>query len=1026
MGLAGTRLSKIDVNLQGFKKTWQDHKGVDLFLNSDTKPNKVKDQSSDYSNTLRLISEDYVCFHFLAGYSVLSLYSLGNAVAGRTLNIHLPSPMLNSHHTFTIREIKGSLVMELILNDGLYLLLTIPVNCVMDMITEIPENWFKVLNPYDFTIRRPHYIYSVSEIFTVAFLEDGGLVGLSKIENESGESDVTPALFNDNSYLQGLGKILFSRRNAVENHIVVSCALYRDRFLITLTQGCRLKIWDLEKQAVMFEKHLAVDEKHAKRVYETMGQFLSLHDDMLVIFLPFENGIFQMWDLRLDTRGDLVLKAGSTYRSNLSSSSIWSLVDMKLTKPMGVCDSNSFLDLVVLWRSNRVVKLQLLVFLDDALQKHEWIEATNQSLVDLRSDFNLLTNGDTNQAVMNLKAHYTPSLFKVAQRILSDSGVLMSPDSPYSQEYLLNLQSILKDLKKRNEEPSSLTMYQDGLLLVNSLSLYSHSFYKPHSLLESSFYNKGIDSSSGNDLKMFLRTIDGFADTISPSILADISRSLVEAVSTCFPTEIPIKEKFTEIYSTHLNGHTHLANLKKLYEDLNQFDVIAILDTFLEQTTEMVDLERPLIDAIYPNSLLNAAVMESTHQAILIQNNFVINILLIFAFMDFDCSAFLRQINTLLALHYKQSLWIHLYRLDKDLLASQTFSRTSKFGKGTKISTSAEWSSTLAVILKEVYKMAVSPNPLFIEAFDTFVTSGAKSAKSCELYLTTVQQKFSIHSNVAHEFMLGLSYFMCGKYDRAFEFLQKHSYPDVLLQELPDRLYMPLQKDGHLWCDVIGSFKLPNKHSAYYYNLAKLFSVVKSFEYALLCAKKSIKLSTEYGDIEETLVFRNAQLLQYLEILMVFSNYEEILEVLSCSPEIISQDVKASYYRRLLLNLQHRDAFFSIVLKLCCNADGLYLPSQDYSILDTILCGEVDNKDWDTYKRVYSFRLMNGQDRAAAEILYDYLQKSGDLNKRKRCYYIIINILSSFSHENDHWILTNGRPVTLKDLKAELAVLEAQ
>ncbi|SCV05683.1 LANO_0H12882g1_1 [Lachancea nothofagi CBS 11611] len=1020
MAASASYFSKIDANLQDFKSFAKAGNSVDLYLNSRSKSLKVKNTLGDYSNTLKLANEEYICYQFSHEYSVLALYSLGNAFAGRTLKVHLPERMLNMHHTFTIREVKNELAIEMILKDGLYLVLAFPVNCILDMTSAVPENWFRVLNPYDFTIRQPQYAYSASETFTIVFLEDGGLLGLRKIKNDQGEPDVTPTLFNDNSYLQSLSKLFFSNRHTSQHNNVVSCTLYRERFLITLTQGCRLKIWDLEKQTVIFEKHLAADDKNLNRVYETLGQFLSVCEDKLAIFLPFENGLFQLWDLRLDNQGDLVIDASSIYASNLSSSSIWSLVDMKLIKPIDILESASYLNIVVLWRSNRVMKLQVLNLLSDDLKKYQWLEATNQSLMDLRADLNLLTNGDTNRALMNLKSHYTPELFQQAQEVLSENGILMLPESPYNHEYLLNLESVLKDMKKRNDEPSSLTLYHNELLLVNSLSLYSHSLYKANSTLETCFYNMSENVVSCDDLGGFLRTIEGFAATIPTQVLTDVSDSLLDVVTSSFPADIPIKDKFTNIFSKHLEGQFHLANLRKLFDDLSSFDVVAILDNFIKSTLQSADLDHSLIDSVYPNYLMNVAVLESTHQAILIHNNLVSKVLLIFAFMDFDYSAFRLQIETLLGLHYKQSLWIHLYQLDKGLLASELFATTSKFGNGHKIETYADWSSALTVSLKVLYGMPISPNPLFIESFDTFVISGTRSSKLCELYLKNIQQKFYIHSNVAHEFMLGLTYFMSGFYDRAFDFLQKHPYPDTLPQELPDSLYMPLQKDGHLWRDVIGSFKLPNKHPAYYFNLSKLFSVANSYEYALRCAKKSIKLSTELEDVEETHEFKNAQLLQYLNILIVFSKYEEILDVLCCSPEIISEHVKVSYYRKMISNLHHRDAFFSTLLKICKESSGLYLPTQDYRLIDKILCDEIAAEDWCTYKRVYAFRLMNAQDRAAAEILYKYFMKGTDIGIKEKCYLMIANILTSFSAENDRWILADGQLVTLQDLKREM------
>lgn len=1015
--------SKIDANLQDFKSEKGNGSVVNLSLNSSSPAVDLRNTFSDYSNTIRLLNDEYICYQFSHEYSVLSLYSLSAATAGKTIVIQLPEHMLNMYHTFTIREIDDELVLELILRDGLYLVLYFPLNCILDGAAETPENWFTVLNPYDFTVRRPLYAYSVSASSTIIFLEDGGLLGLTKSKNERGEHEVTPVLFNDNSYLQSLTKMFFLRRNPSQNFNVASCIVYRDRYLLTLTQNCKLRVWDLKHQTAVFEKDLAVNEKHQNKAYETIGQFMSLYEDKLAIFLPFDNGMFQLWDLRLDAQGHIALNPGPTYSSNLSSSSIWSLVDMKLTKPL---DSNCFsgyMNLVVLWRSNSVTKLQVLNLISEDLQQHQWLEAVNQSLMDLRADLNLLTNGDTDRALMNLKSHYTPALYKRAQSTLSESGILLSPESPYNHEYLLNLESVLKDLKKRNDEPSSLTLYHGEIIMVNSLSLYSHALYKTNSRLESIFYNLNEEQSSKDDLGDYLRTIEGFASTLSSQVLFEVSEAFLDMVTSSFPSEIPIKDKLTEIYTRHLDGNFHMANLRKLFEELSRLDVIKILNIFIDNHLQKEGNEEPLIDSIIPNKLVNVALLESTHQAILVQNNLVLKALLIFAFMDFDYSIFQPQIKTLLSLHYKQCLWISLYQLDKNLLASEVFARTSKFGNGYKIKTYSDWSMSSTIVLNEIYNMPVSPNPLFIESFDKFVMSGTKSSKLCNSYLRVVQQRFYIHSNVAHEFMLGLSYFMCGMYDLSFEFLQKHPYPETLPLEFPDRLYMPLQEDGHLWRDVIGSFKLPYKHSAYYFNLSKLFSVANSFEYALKCVKKSIKLSSEQREAEEPLDFKKAQLVQYLKTLIVFSNYEEILDVLRCSFETLPGDVRAAYYKQILTSLQHREAFFAKLLTLCRDSSGAFLPVDDYKILDEILLEEVSKTSWETYKRLYSFRLINDHDRAAAEILYHYVIHGESVDIKKKCLLLIINILSSFNSDGDRWILAGGNPVTLRDVRMGLNAL---
>ncbi|SCU81797.1 LAFA_0C07228g1_1 [Lachancea sp. 'fantastica'] len=1021
-------LCKVDAGLQNYENLAKTGSVVDLYFNEKSKSSYSRSALSDYSNTLQLAGGEYICYQLSAEYSVLSLYSLGDASAGRTLKAHLPQQLFHMHHTFTIRENGNLLVIEMILSDGLYLIVSLPVNCLLDRITDIPENWFVAVNPYDFTVRKPQYVHSVSEDLTVVFLEDGGLLGLRRRLNEKGQLDMAPILFNDNSYLLGLSRLFFSKEKTSQDSNVVSCLLYRERFLITLTQGCRLKIWDLERQAVIFEKHLASEQKNVNRMYETLGQFLSLFEDKLAIFLPFENGLFQLWDLRLDSNGGLLLSPGSIYPCNLTSSAIWSLVDMKLTKPLEGLGQNGFVNIVVLWKSNRIMKLQVLNILENNLPMHQWLDATNQSIGDLRTDLSFESDFNAADRLLILKSSYNSELLKQAEKVLGENQVLISPNQSENDEYFLNLESVLKDLKKQNDEPSSLTLYQNGIILVNSLSLYSHALYRVTTSLESSYYSLRKEENSGDALNRFLGTVEGFAATLPTHVLTNISSALVEAVTSHFPHQIPLKEVFSSLFSQHLAGSFHIANLKKLFEDLNQFDVTVVLQSFFDNMLQRSELDHALVDSVYPNSLMNVAILESTHQAVLIQNSFICKIALIFAFMEFENTTlqlrFQEQLETLLEFHYKQQLWIQLYRLDKNLLASEMLARTSKFGKGHRISSYAEWSSAQAVILKELYSMAVSPNPLFIESFDAFIVSGTRSSQMSILFLTTIQKSFYIHSNVAHEFMLGLAFFVCGVYDQAFEFLKKHPYPDALPKEMPDRLFMPLQKDGHLWRDVVGSFKLPNKHAAYYFHLSKLFSIAKSYDYALRCAKKSIKLSAENTNEEDTQDVKSAQLLQYLDILIVFCDYEEILDVLRCSPDINPESVKASYYGRLVSSHMHKEAFLSTLLNLCAKSEGLYLTTQDYNLIDKILRQDIATGSWIAFKRVYAFRLVNGQARSAAEALYDYVIVGDDKDIKKRCLLLIVNIMNTFSAKKDRWFIAGGQLITIDYLRQGLDKLD--
>lgn len=66
--------------------------------------------------------------------------------------------------------------------------------------------------------------------------------------------------------------------------------------------------------------------------------------------------------------------------------------------------------------------------------------------------------------------------------------------------------------------------------------------------------------------------------------------------------------------------------------------------------------------------------------------------------------------------------------------------------------------------------------------------------------------------------------------------------------------------------------------------------------------------------------------------------------------------------------------------------------------------------------------MLNKGERAAAEVLYQYILMQADPNviQKKKCYLMVINVLSSFDSTYDQWILNGSKVVTLTDLRDEL------
>jgi nuclear pore complex protein Nup160 len=66
--------------------------------------------------------------------------------------------------------------------------------------------------------------------------------------------------------------------------------------------------------------------------------------------------------------------------------------------------------------------------------------------------------------------------------------------------------------------------------------------------------------------------------------------------------------------------------------------------------------------------------------------------------------------------------------------------------------------------------------------------------------------------------------------------------------------------------------------------------------------------------------------------------------------------------------------------------------------------------------------MLNKSERAAAEVLYQYILIQADLDviRKRKCYLMVINVLSSFDSAYDQWILNGSKVVTLTDLRDEL------
>ncbi|AET39597.1 Nup120p Ecym_4564 [Eremothecium cymbalariae DBVPG len=1022
-----TYLSKLDVNLQALNpfSLAKSRSIVNLHISEETKDKDSTLINGNYSNILRLSTGEHIGYQFSHDYSVISIYSLHDAITGRTLVVHLPHKTFNEHYTFTIYEGDQCISMDLILKTGIFLNLKFSLDYIFSRLKTLAENWYTLLNPYDFTVRLPKYLYKVDNSLSVVLLNDGGLLGLKNTKaNNSDLYDLQPVLFNDNSYFQSFTRFFSKHDTGSEN--VVSCKVYAKYFLITLTENCKLRVWDLRSNSMVLQLDLISNPQDKHRQYDSMGPYLSILNNLLTVFLPLGNGAFQVFQLLVknDNLLHIIPRTKIPISTNLSISSIWSLVDIQLTKPFDLNLESSFIQLAVLWKSNTSIKLQILNFHDESLKSFEWIETSNKSLPDLLDYQDLLTNGNTDQALLNLKSHYTPSLFEKAHNMLSSNGIVLLPNQPNNQEYLSNLESILKDLNKHHDEPSSLTLYNDEVLVINTLHLYNHFVYKINSTLETYYYNltNEIEMFS-DDLYTYMQVVNGFVSTLSSDIVMRIGTQLYGIMTHEIDDSLSLKDKFTVIFKSSLESQFQSSNLKKLFEQLTSLDVVSILNNFIDNHLNSSASFASIISSMKFDNFSSVTILESTHQRVLIENKFIVDTLLIFTLLDFDYSMLESQLKVLLKTHYNQSLWLQLYKLDKSLLLSEIFVATSKYGYGSMVTSYSDLSMYTNHILTYIADSSVSRNPLLTASYSKWVVHPKSNSitRNPNLFLDTVLSNFYIRDDTLHQFMVGLSQYQCGRYEEAYGFLSHSAVIDIKLDQLPQCLSSLTKHPEHPLHNLIVSLEMSENGAGYYYQLSKLFSDVRSFAYALKSIKKSIAL----GDGKDsTSTFKIKQLTQFLDTLIIFSEFEEVLDVLKLEHSILDKGIRSAYYGKLLSDQQYRDKFIATLFRLCSeNTDKLFLTMDDFVIIDQLLQTQLDTNVWCTYKKLFCYRMLNQHERDAAQILYDYLIHGTDPELKQRCHWIIVNVLSSFADPNDQWIINtnnHGQVLYLSDIRSEM------
>lgn len=1041
-------LSKIDVNLLQFHEYPVPQNIVNLSLGNDSNINytslsaqqqlEVIQSQSSYSNTIDVSSDKFICYHLTHDYSKIILYTPDNCINGKTLIINLPQKSLHKHNSIATLIHEQTLLFHIIVEDGSLLTIKLPLNYIIDNSDSVKliEDWAKIQNPYDFTIRIPHMLYPVSESLMMVFLEDGGLLGLRKA---SEEYDFEPLLFNDNSYLQSFTKLFYKNENVAGK--AISAVIFNDKFLIVLTENYYLKIWDLNTFNLINEYNLSaniIDEDlHAKDVhqYNDAGNFLSLFQNNLVIYSPQKNGIFQIGSLSENQTDLLQFDLKNIVGSSLSSSSVWFLADMKLMKPIDLNYTSSYLNLAVLWKSGSLTKFQILNILYDDLKDYQWIESTNKSLTDNLDELDLPSvmqeENETDEeyyqrCYLTLKSKFSPETFLKAETVLSENNILIvaSDNIEQKREYLANLETISRDIKGKMDEASTLSIIGDELILVNTLTPFNHFIYKINSSLEYYYFNLH-NAEYNDDLSKYLKTLDRFASTLPRHIIHSLSKKYLEISTGKISSTLSPNEKFVEIFKTTLQNQFDISNLQNLMADLNSIDVVPLLNDFIQNYLTIQEPDTTFIESFTNDTFAKISTMESLYQMINIQNIFIVQILMTFVLLDSTYSYFEEQIEILLQYNQKQLLFQELYKQNKLQLIDNIFKKSTKYGQGVKYYSYLEWNDFIVHNMTLFYSEPIENNTFFLESIKSYVLRSSKqiTIDETKMYLRNVGMPFYYKGKKCDEFLLAMLLFASGKYEDAYKYFQLHDgYKDMHIHELPNFMQDLLQSndDQLVWTPLVKVIvATDHKEARFYYHLSCLYSNHSmNPELALRAIKKSVEISMD-DEMELDIITKQHE--QLLAMLIRFSIFDEVIDVLRFGHSFFSSSERYQYYQSLLGNQTHNDKFFSTLINMISASTENILNLEDYNIVDDILSKSLDD-DWTSHKKLFTFRCVNKYEREAAEVVFNYwfnLRKDTDSALKKRYCLIIVNILSTFVNDYDKYILNGADVVTLEELKEQ-------
>lgn len=1005
--------SRLNTNLLQLKPANAQIKTTHLYFDGKVRSSHEEIFSVDYNKCFQLTnSDEHISYQWCNDFTVLVIYTMKDTFSRSVIYVHLPKPLLNKQFTSTVFECNGdinypSLGFDLILKDGIFVNITLPLDFILSRIhlNEYPDNWARVLNPYDFSIRSPQYLFHVDNRFSVVFLKDGGLLGLKRVPLEVlNDFELQPVLFNDSSYLQSFTRIFSKFDN--QNSAVVSATLLNENLLVTLTNDAAIKIWDLN--SFHLAGHYDLNSKGRHMNYGTVGNYMLLLNSLLFVYLPTGNGCFQVLELdSLQSTEKISIKPISAeIPVNLSSYSIWSLLDMQILSQNAL--SNSNINLVVLWKSNMVTKVQLLSFQQPTFEEYTWTDCNNTYLSDLLDGEDLITNGSMEKSLLNLKSHYSQTTYDDAQNILNKNNLVVQVNDPQNQAYLTNLESVLKELHKQRQEPSSVTILNDEIILVNNLYAFHHSAYKLEEKIESIFFkileNNNVSSSP---LEEFLSVLHGFSSTISSDTLTKVSERYLDIVNGSINPSLSLKDKITTVFQDCLQNGFQAANLSKLLEGLNSIDVIDVLDQFLHEhnkgTTEAI------IDSLNTDVLSSTICMESITQYLSVFDKFIIDILLIFTILDIDFDTFEGRLTELINLHFNISMWLQISQIDKILAISETFKHTSKYGYGIRLRSNSDLTNFTNKMFEFVKTRVSDEPPLLIRAFNDFILNG-QNMSLAKQFLHFVIKPYHISKKVNDEFLYALSLLKCEENDASLDVFLSNNFCQDL--SLPSYLNV---SENHPWFNLFQTIQNSNE-AEYFYQLSILYSKMSSYSNALKTIKKSISLGGSSKD----------QLVQYIDILIVFGDYKEILDVLRLEQKTLDVASREKYYHKLLTDQKCSDLFTATLFQQCSVAniknDSIFLSVEDNKIIASVLTSLVDLSDWTTFKKLFSYRILTQHERKACEVLFDYVLLGSDPTVKQRCLLLISNVLKTFTDVKDRWFVnSNGQIIHLYEITDKLS-----